>query len=63
VARSGRCGLGSADEFGIKFGFWFNAWDKILKSNKLICHSSSGGQKQGCFCHDRIEDALDSDWW
>ena len=33
VVRSGQRGLGSAGvlqlEFGIKFGFWFDAWDII----------------------------------
>jgi hypothetical protein len=59
-------------ECGIKIGFWLDArilfavTHTILKlvigSNKLICHSSSGGQKQGCFCHYRIEDTLCKEW-
>jgi hypothetical protein len=48
--------------FGLMLGILSAVTHIILKlvigSNKLICHSSNGGQKQGCFCHDRIEDAL-----
>jgi hypothetical protein len=42
AARSSRRGLGSAGKFGIKFGFWFDAWDIIwynpynfITSNKI----------------------------
>jgi hypothetical protein len=48
--------------FGLMLGILSAVTHTILKlvigSNKLICHSSNGGQRQGYFCHNRIEDAL-----
>jgi hypothetical protein len=48
--------------FGLMIGILSAVTHTILKliigSNRLICRSSNGGQKQGCFCHNRIEDAL-----